>query len=189
MSFDFIIRIIGMLVMGGVGGYWGYDFAANSIPDQIVGYSLGFALLGALSGLLFTPYVTTAGTGYAFPAWKDVSRRPVCGIAGLDRGPADSGTAGFSAVAPAQTFGRDITIPGSSDFSYLGISLFEMRQGDNMGLLSALNGRSEGGSSSAWTNLNSETSCWIPASSLTGVWQTSQRLDFYPARFLFPALY
>ena len=50
MSFDFIIRIIGMLVMGGVGGYWGYDFAANSIPDQIVGYSLGFALLGALSG-------------------------------------------------------------------------------------------------------------------------------------------
>ncbi|HRQ25332.1 MAG TPA: PIN domain nuclease, partial [Anaerolineales bacterium] len=39
-------------------------------------------------------------------------------------------------------------------FSYLGISVFVMRQGDIMGLLSALSGRSEGGSSSSWTNLN-----------------------------------
>jgi uncharacterized protein YacL len=40
-------------------------------------------------------------------------------------------------------------------FSYFGISLFVMRQGDIMGLLSTLSGRGgEGGGASAWTNLN-----------------------------------
>ena len=59
MSFEFIVRIIGMVILSIIGGYWGYDIAAKSIPDQIISYTLGFALLGALSGLLFTPYVTT----------------------------------------------------------------------------------------------------------------------------------
>jgi uncharacterized protein YacL len=39
-------------------------------------------------------------------------------------------------------------------FSYIGISLFVMRQGDIMGLISTLSGRGESGGSSAWTNLN-----------------------------------
>jgi uncharacterized protein YacL len=40
-------------------------------------------------------------------------------------------------------------------FSYFGVSLFVMRQGDIMGLISALSGRNgEGGSSSSWSNLN-----------------------------------
>ena len=58
MSYEFIVRIIGMIVLSFTGGYWGYNLS-RPIPDQTVTYVLGFALLGALSGLLFTPYVTT----------------------------------------------------------------------------------------------------------------------------------
>ncbi len=58
MSFEFALRIFGMIMFGIMGGYWGYD-VAKLVPSEVVGYTLGFALLGALSGLLFTPYITT----------------------------------------------------------------------------------------------------------------------------------
>ena len=61
MSFEFILRIVGMIVLSIIGGYWGYDIA-RSIPNEVAGYTMGFALLGALSGLLFTPYITTRAT-------------------------------------------------------------------------------------------------------------------------------
>jgi uncharacterized protein YacL len=53
-------------------------------------------------------------------------------------------------------FSQILPFIGVLIFSYLGVSLFVMRQGDIMGLLSALSGRGEGGggSSSSWTNLN-----------------------------------
>ncbi len=155
MSFDFIIRIIGMLVMGGVGGYWGYDFAANSIPDQIVGYSLGFALLGALSGLLFTPYVTTRPALAMRSLLGRMSAEGLfAGLLGLIVGLLTAALLAFPLSLLPKPLGEILPFLGVLIFSYLGISLFEMRQGDIMGLLSALSGRSEGGSSSAWTNLN-----------------------------------
>ena len=51
--------------------------------------------------------------------------------------------------------GQILPFLGVLIFAYFGVSLFVMRQGDIMGLLSALSGRNgEGGSSSSWTNLN-----------------------------------
>jgi uncharacterized protein YacL len=53
-----------------------------------------------------------------------------------------------------EPFGEILPFIGVILFSYVGVSLFVMRQGDIMGLVGALSGRSEGGSSSSWTNLN-----------------------------------
>jgi uncharacterized protein YacL len=52
-------------------------------------------------------------------------------------------------------FGEILPLVGTVAFSYFGIVLFVMRQGDSLGLFSSLSGRGgESGSSSSWTNLN-----------------------------------
>jgi uncharacterized protein YacL len=155
MSFEFIVRIIGMLVIGIIAGYWGYDIAAKSAPDLIISYSLGFSLLGALSGLLFTPYITTRPAHALRSKLGQMAAESLfAGMTGLVVGLLIAALLAFPLSLLPAPFGEILPFIGVLVFSYFGISLFMMRQGDIMGLLSALSGRNEGGSSSSWTNLN-----------------------------------
>jgi uncharacterized protein YacL len=154
MSVEFIVRIIGMIVFSFIGGYWGYDFA-RYIPNQVVGYTLGFALLGALSGLLFTPYITTRpARALRSMLGRMAAESLFAGMTGLIVGLLIAALLGFPLSLLPKPFGEILPFIGVLLFSYFGVSLFVMRQGDIMGLLSALGGRSEGGGSSSWTNLN-----------------------------------
>ncbi|HET7142711.1 MAG TPA: PIN domain-containing protein [Anaerolineales bacterium] len=154
MSFEFAIRIFGMIVLSIIGGYWGYDIA-KSIPNEVVGYTLGFALLGALSGLLFTPYITTRPARYLRSLLARLAAESLfAALTGLIVGLLIAALLGFPLSLLPEPFGQILPFLGVLIFSYIGISLFVMRQGDIMGLLSALSGRGEGGGSSAWTNLN-----------------------------------
>ena len=156
MSFEFIVRIIGMVILSIIGGYWGYDIAAKSIPDQIISYTLGFALLGALSGLLFTPYVTTRPARFFRSLLGRLAAESLfAALTGLIVGLLIAALLGFPLSLLPKPLGEVLPFLGVLIFSYFGVSLFVMRQGDIMGLLSALSGRNgEGGSSSSWTNLN-----------------------------------
>ena len=58
MSTEFFLRIIFMIILSILGGIWGHDIS-KATPAQILPYTAGFALLGALVGLLYTPYFTT----------------------------------------------------------------------------------------------------------------------------------
>ncbi|MGZ6347591.1 MAG: PIN domain nuclease, partial [Anaerolineales bacterium] len=58
MSADFIIRIFGMAVFSIVGVYVGNGLSVYN-PDQQLFYTITFTLVGALLGLILTPYVTT----------------------------------------------------------------------------------------------------------------------------------
>jgi uncharacterized protein YacL len=154
MSFEFIARIIGMIVLSIAGGYWGYDIS-KTIPDQAVGYTLGFALLGALSGLLFTPYFTTRPARFLRSLLGQLAAESLfAGMTGLIVGLLIAALLGFPLSLLPKPFGEILPFIGVLLFGYFGISLFVMRQGDIMGLLSALGGRSESGGSSSWTNLN-----------------------------------
>ena len=155
MSFEFIVRIIGMIFLSIIGGYWGHDIAAKSVPEQILGYTLGFSLLGALSGLLFTPYVTTRPARAMRSLLGRMSAEGLfAGLTGLIVGLLTAALLAFPLSLLPNPLGEILPFLGVLIFSYLGVSLFEMRQGDIMGLLSALSGRNESGSSSSWTNLN-----------------------------------
>jgi uncharacterized protein YacL len=155
MSFDFIVRIIGMLILGVASGYWGYGIAARTIPEQLVSYSLGFGLLGALSGLLFTPYLTTRpAKAMRSLLGRMAAESLFAGMAGLVVGLLIAALLAFPLSLLPAPLGEILPFIGVLIFSYFGISLFMMRQGDIMGLISTLSGRSEGGSSSSWTNLN-----------------------------------
>jgi uncharacterized protein YacL len=154
MSIEFIFRIIGMIVLAILGGYWGYDFA-KAVPAEVISYTLGFSLLGALSGLLFTPYLTTRPARALRSLLGRMSAEGLfAGLTGLVVGLLVAALLAFPLSLLPKPFGEILPFIGVLVFSYLSISLFEMRQGDIMGLLSALSGRNEGGSSSSWTNLN-----------------------------------
>ena len=65
MSIDFIVRLIGMVVLAVVGVYWGTALgrAANVNPDpntfSVEQYAFTIGLVGALTGLVLTPLLTT----------------------------------------------------------------------------------------------------------------------------------
>ncbi|HRQ25333.1 MAG TPA: PIN domain nuclease, partial [Anaerolineales bacterium] len=58
MSFEFILRIIGMFAMAIAGGIWGFDFSKYN-PQDALRTTILFSLVGALAGLILTPYFTT----------------------------------------------------------------------------------------------------------------------------------
>ena len=158
MSFEFILRIIGMFVLGVVGGYWGFDIAKSNpmTTDPYVTTST-FGLVGALSGLILTPYFTTRpARALRSLLGRMAAESLFAGLTGLVVGLLIAALLGFPLSLLPKPFGEVLPFVGVLIFSYFGVSLFVMRQGDIMGLLSALSGRNGegGGSSSSWTNLN-----------------------------------
>ena len=92
LSVEFVFRMIGMVVVGILG--WSFGSWAARIepfdPRQVMLYRVVFGLVGALAGLVLTPYVTTrpsrwrrrnqaeAACGVPPTAWKSrfTSARP-----------------------------------------------------------------------------------------------------------------
>lgn len=153
MSFEFILRIIGMFVIGIAGGYWG--FAISQYTEDALRTTLVFGLVGALTGLILTPYFTTRPARALRAMLGRMSAESLfAGLVGLVVGLLIAALLAFPLSLLPPPFSQILPFVGVVLFSYLGVSVFVMRQGDIMGLLSALSGRGEGGGSSSWTNLN-----------------------------------
>ncbi len=154
MSFEFIFRIIGMLVLAVAGGYWGFDLSRFTSSDAIR-TTLIFGLVGALTGLILTPYLTTRPARALRSLLGRLAAESLfAGLTGLLAGLLIAALLAFPLSLLPEPFNQILPFIGVLIFSYFGISLFVMRQGDLMGLLSALSGRGEGGGSSSWSNLN-----------------------------------
>lgn len=154
MSFEFILRIIGMIVMAAVGGYWGFELSKFT-PEYALRTTLLMGLVGALTGLILTPYVTTRPARALRSLLGRLAAESLfAGLTGLVVGLLIAALLAFPLSLLPEPFSQVLPFIGVLIFSYLGVSIFVMRQGDIMGLLSALSGRSEGGGSSSWTNLN-----------------------------------
>ena len=157
MSGEFILRIIGMLIMGYLGWVFG-EWASRIppfVPEQILIYELVFGLIGALAGLILTPYVSTRPARYIRNRLGRLSAETLfAGLIGLIVGLLTAALLAFPFSLLPAPLGQILPFIGVLAFSYFGVSLFVMRQGDLMGLMSALSGRGESGGSSSWTNLN-----------------------------------
>jgi uncharacterized protein YacL len=154
MSAEFILRIIGMLFVGVLGGIWGFRLPTFS-PGEAYRNTMGIALVGALAGLVLTPYVTTRPARAVRAVLARMAAESLfAGLLGLMIGLLIAALLAFPLSLLPSPFGQVLPFVGVVLFSYFGVALFGMRQGDIMGLVSALSGRSEGGSSSSWTNLN-----------------------------------
>ena len=154
MSFEFILRIIGMIVLAVAGGYWGFDLSRFS-PSDAIRTTLVFALVGALTGLILTPYFTTRPARALRSLLGRLAAESLfAGLTGLIAGLLIAALLAFPLSLLPKPLGEILPFMGVLIFSYFGVSLFVTRQGDIMGLLSALSGRGEGGGSSSWSNLN-----------------------------------
>ncbi|WKZ36638.1 MAG: TRAM domain-containing protein [Anaerolineales bacterium] len=154
MSFEFILRIIGMIVLAVAGGYWGFDLSRFT-PDDVYRTTIVLGLVGALAGLILTPYVTTRpARAFRSLLGRLAAESLFAGLTGLVVGLLIAALLAFPLSLLPAPLSQILPFVGVLVFSYFGVALFVMRQGDIMGLLSALTGRSEGGGSSSWTNLN-----------------------------------
>ena len=154
MSVEFIFRILGMLIFAIIGGYGG-GVAGQFTPDQQVLYITIFGLVGALAGLVLTPYLTTRPVRAMRSTLGRLSAETLfASLIGLVVGLLIAALLAFPLSLLPDPFGSVLPFLGVVVFGYLCVSLFIMRQGDIMSLVSALSGRSENGGSSSWTTLN-----------------------------------
>jgi uncharacterized protein YacL len=155
MSVEFIFRILGMLILAVAGGLWGYNLGGDNFVESIR-YAAIIGLIGSLAGLVLTPYFTTRPARFIRIRLGRLSAETLfAGLTGLVVGLLTAALLSFPLSLLPKPFGQILPFVGVLVFSWLGVSLFVMRQGDLMGLFSALSGRGgEGGSSSSWTNLN-----------------------------------
>jgi uncharacterized protein YacL len=154
MSYEFILRLVGMIVLAVGGGYLGFDLGRFN-PEQAYRYMVAFSLVGALTGLILTPYFTTRPARTLRSLLGRLSAESLfAGMTGLVVGLLIAALLSFPLSLLPEPLGQILPFIGVLLFAYFGVSLFVMRQGDIMGLLGALSGRNEGGGSSSWTNLN-----------------------------------
>jgi uncharacterized protein YacL len=156
MSIEFLFRILGMLAFAFLGGYAGESLAHQYQKDSLFYVSV-LGLVGALAGLVLTPYLTTRPARALRAILGRLAAETLfAGLFGLVVGLLVAALLAFPLSLLPGALGNILPFVGVLLLTYFGISLFVMRQGDIMGLLSALGGRSsgEGGSSSSWTNLN-----------------------------------
>lgn len=155
MSAEFILRVIFMIILAIAGGYWGYDLSKYN-PSEVVRYIFGIGLVGALTGLILTPYFTTRPARAMRSLLGRIAAETLfAGLLGLVIGLLTAALLAFPLSLLPDPFGSVLPFVGVVLFSYFGVSLFVMRQGDIMSLFSTLSGRGgEGGSGSSWTNLN-----------------------------------
>ncbi|MGQ9832752.1 MAG: PIN/TRAM domain-containing protein [Candidatus Villigracilaceae bacterium] len=154
MSFEFILRIIGMIVFSVLGGYLG-DVLTGLNSQQREFNIVLVAMVGALTGLILTPYFTIRPVRALRTVLGRLAAETLfASMIGLIVGMLIAALLSFPLSLLPNPFGQILPFVGVLLFSYFGISLFVMRQGDIMGMISALSGRGESGSSASWTNLN-----------------------------------
>ncbi|HLO27714.1 MAG TPA: PIN domain-containing protein [Anaerolineales bacterium] len=156
-SVEFIFRMVGMVIVAFLG--WSFGGWASRIepfdPRQELLYRTVFGLIGVLAGLVLTPYVTTRPSRAIRRALGRMSAETLfAGLVGLMVGLLTAALLAFPFSLLPAPFGQILPFIGVIAFSYFGVSLFVMRQGDLMGLVGTMSGRNEGGGSSSWTNLN-----------------------------------
>jgi uncharacterized protein YacL len=154
MSVEFILRIIGMIIIGVAGGYTGI-WLGQFNPNQLELYTVTSALVGALAGLILTPFLTTRPVRALRSLLGRIAAESLfAALIGLVIGLLIAALLAFPISLLPAPFGKVLPFIGVLLFGYLGVSLFVMRQGDIMGLLSSFGGRQNGGGSSSWTKTN-----------------------------------
>jgi uncharacterized protein YacL len=131
MSSDFIARIIGMVVLGISSTYWGASLG-QQLPDAPASlYSAVLGLLGALTGLILTPYFTTRPARSIRSVFARIEASTLlAGLIGLIVGLLISALLAFPLSLLPSPFGKVFPFIGVLIFGYFGIALFVMRQRD-----------------------------------------------------------
>lgn len=147
MSIDFIIRdfrirIIGMLVFAVLSAYWGFWFSRVNATQQIVTYTLGWATVGALFGLIATPYFTTVPMRAIRRLLVRISAEHLlAGLTGLVSGLLVAALLTFPLSMLPDPLGHVLPFLAVLLFGYFGVALFVMRQADILSMIGTVSNR------------------------------------------------
>lgn len=151
MSAEFIFRLFGMVIMALVGGVWGQRLGGtlnlDPSPDAmpIEQYRFLFGLLGALIGLILTPYFTTRPAKAIRTGLKKASTQSLlASIIGLVVGLIVAALISFPISLLPEPFGSILPFVAAVVFSYLGISIFRLRQIDIYSFIANVRGNRPG---------------------------------------------
>jgi uncharacterized protein YacL len=141
MSSDFLIRLIGMIAFSILGVYWGSSLGQiasfnNSARYSVEQYSFTFGLVGALIGLVLSPYLTTRPIRTVKSILGRISPQQLfASLVGLIAGLVIAALLAFPVSLLPKPFGEVLPFFGVLVFSYLGVAVFVMRQNDLYSML------------------------------------------------------
>jgi uncharacterized protein YacL len=134
MSVDFVARLVGMVALF-VGGFYTGTILGKSAGDQPVLWAIIFGLVGALMGLVVTPFLTTRPIRSIRTRITQVSvRTMVAGLIGLIVGLIIAALVAFPFSMLPTPFSQLLPFVGVILFGYLGVTIMVMRQNDIMNL-------------------------------------------------------
>jgi uncharacterized protein YacL len=142
MSTEFIIRLVGLIIFGVGGIYLGTVVGDVGNYPAVFGSAV-LGLVGALMGLVVTPYITSRPMRAARKILGQVSTRTLlAGIVGLVISLVISGLLAFPLSLLPAPFSQVLPIVVALLLSYLGVTVFITRQNEFFSALSFLPGRS-----------------------------------------------
>ncbi len=135
MSIEFIFRLLGMVVFAISGVYAGaYLGGVSQGPGDLYAVLLG--LVGALMGLVLTPFLTTRPARALRAVLARVSAQTlVSGLVGLMAGLIVAALLAFPLSLLPEPFRSILPFFGVLLFSYFGVTIFVMRQNDIFSVL------------------------------------------------------
>jgi len=141
MSTDFVARLAGMIVFGIAGAYLGSYLGADvfrvSQASQPL-YTAVMGMLGALTGLVLTPYLSTHPMRTLRSLLKRLDARTlVASLVGLIAGLVVAALLSFPLSLLPKPFGEVLPFIAVLLLSYLGVAVFVMRQNDIFAVLSS----------------------------------------------------
>jgi uncharacterized protein YacL len=146
MSTDFITRLIGMIVFSIIGVYWGAYLGqmANARPGtntfSVEQYAFTIGLVGALFGLILTPFITTRPLRALRNMLSRISAQSLfSSLVGLVVGLIFAALLAFPMSLLPKPFGSVLPFVGVLVFGYMGVAVFVMRQNDLFNILSLFN--------------------------------------------------
>lgn len=153
MSADFILRLIGMIVFSVLGVYWGSSIGkiASNAPSPynftVEQYAFTIGLVGALVGLILTPFITTRPIRAVRNLLGRVSTQSLfASLVGIIAGLIVAALLAFPLSLLPPPFGKVLPFLGVIACGYLGVAVFVMRQNDLLHMMTSLFSR--GGSAS-----------------------------------------
>ena len=155
MSTDFFFRLFGMVVFSIIGAYWG-NWLGRFNPDLQLMYTLVISLVGALFGLVLTPYFTTRPIrGLRALLGRLAAETLFSGLIGLVVGLLTAALLAFPLSLLPSPFGKILPFIGVILFVYFGVAIFVMRQTDITNILGGISSRrGEDGSPASWGQTN-----------------------------------
>jgi uncharacterized protein YacL len=148
MSSEFIARLIGMIVFAVIGVYWGTQLGqyANQSPTagtfSVEQYAFTIGLVGALAGLILTPFLTTRPIRALRSTFARISVQTLfASLIGLVVGLIIAALLAFPISLLPSPFGDILPFVGVLLFGYMGVAVFVMRQNDLFGMMASISQR------------------------------------------------